>query len=267
MSDHSTLSGTALVTGASSGIGATYADRLARRGHDLVLVARSADKLEALAARLRDQTGVNVDILSADLGNARDLARVEQRLRDDTAIKILVNNAGIVGDGPLAGADADRLEAMIRVNVIATTRLAAAIFPRLLATGDGAIINIASVTALMSGAFEPGYGATKAYLLNFTEALNAEASGSGVRIQAVLPGITRTAIWDGPHARLDLVPAEMVMEAGEMVDAALAGLDQGEQVTIPSLPDAGDWENYVAAREALAPNLSHRSAAARYRPR
>ncbi|OHT18538.1 SDR family NAD(P)-dependent oxidoreductase [Edaphosphingomonas haloaromaticamans] len=258
------INGTALVTGASSGIGATYAERLARRGHDLVLVARSADKLQALAARLRAETGRQVDVLSADLGKADDLARVEQRLRDDKAITILVNNAGIVGDGPLATADPDKLEAMIRLNVVSTTRLAAAIFPRLLAAGSGAIINIASVTALMSGAFEPGYGATKAYLLNFTEALQAEAGDSGVRIQAVLPGITRTAIWDSLDGKLDLVPAEMVMEVDEMVDAAIAGFDQGEAVTIPSLPDAGDWETYVAARAALAPNLSHAHAAPRY---
>ncbi|SNS66112.1 hypothetical protein SAMN06295912_111108 [Sphingomonas laterariae] len=261
-----TIAGTALITGASSGIGATYAERLARRGHDLILVARSAAKLDELARHLRAETGVTVETLPADLGDAGDLRRVEQRLRDDAAINMLVNNAGIVGDGPLATADPDKLEAMIGLNVTATTRLATAIFPRLLAAGDGAIINIASVTALMSGAFEPGYGATKAYLLNFTEALQAEAGSSGVRIQAVLPGITRTAIWDGPHAKLDLVPPEMVMDVGDMVDAALAGFDQGEKVTIPSLPDADDWETYVAAREALAPNLSHAQAARRYRP-
>ncbi|WP_380874459.1 dehydrogenase [Sphingomonas sp. DBB INV C78] len=258
------VTGTALITGASSGIGATYADRLARRGHDLVLVARSAGKLEALADRLRKETGVKVETLPADLGKADDLRKVEQRLRGDAGITILVNNAGIVGDGPLASADPDKLEAMIQVNVIATTRLASAIFPRLLAADAGAIINISSVTALMSGAFEPGYGATKAYLLNFTEALKAEAGSSKVRIQAVLPGITRTAIWEGPHAKLDLVPAEMVMDVNEMVDASLAGFDQGEVVTIPSLPDAGDWDDYVAAREALAPNLSHAKAATRY---
>nr|WP_047168324.1 SDR family oxidoreductase [Sphingomonas sp. Y57] len=253
----------ALITGASSGIGEAYADRLARRGRDLILVARNAARLETLAARLRAEAGVSVEILPADLGRADDLARVEAMLRDDETIDMLVNNAGVAGEGPFADADPAFLTGLINLNVLAVTRLAAAIAPRLVANGAGAIINLASVTALMPDGFTAVYPATKAFVLALTEALQVELGAKGVRVQAVLPGITRTAIWD--QEQLSQIPAEMVMEVGEMVDAALAGLDQGEGVTIPALPDARDFDAYLAARAALRPNLSHRHAADRYR--
>jgi short-subunit dehydrogenase len=252
-----------LITGASSGIGEVYAERLARRGRNLVLVARSAAKLEALAARLRTETGVSVETLPADLADAADLARVEAKLRDDGSIDTLVNNAGIAGDGPIVGADPAYLTGMINLNIIAVTRLTAAIAPRLAANGTGTIVNVTSVTALFPDGFTPVYPATKAFVLAFTEALQAELGPKGVRVQAVLPGVTRTAIWE--EEQLAHIPAEMVMDAGEMVDAALAGLDQGEQVTIPSLPDHADFEAFIAARAALRPNLSRDRAAARYR--
>lgn len=256
------MSNKALITGASSGIGEVYADRLARRGHDLVLVARSAGKLEALAARLRTETGVSVEILPADLGKAEDLARVEARLREDTAIDMLVNNAGVAGEGPFVDADPAFLTGLINLNVIAVTRLAAAIAPRLAAKGGGTIINLTSVTALMPEAFTAVYPATKAFVLAFTEALQVELGTKGVRVQAVLPGITRTAIWQ--EEQIKAIPAEMVMDVNEMVDAALAGLDQGEKITLPSLPDNADLDAYLEARLALRPNLSHQHAAARY---
>ena len=253
---------TFLVTGASNGIGAVYADRLARRGHDLVLVARSADKLQALAERLRQETGVAVEVLAADLGKPGDLARVEKRLREDTAITGLVNNAGIAGEGPILTADPAHIDSMIALNVSAVTRLAAAIAPRLAARGAGTIVNITSVTALMPEAFTAVYPATKAFVLAFSEALQAELGPKGVHVQAVLPGITRTAIWE--EERLAQIPAEMVMSVDDMVDAALAGLDLGERITIPSLPDTADFERFIAARGALRPNLSLRKPASRY---
>lgn len=253
---------TFLVTGASNGIGAVYADRLARRGHDLVLVARSADKLQALAERLRQETGVAVEVLAADLGKPGDLARVEKRLREDAAITGLVNNAGIAGEGPILTADPAHIDSMIALNVSAVTRLAAAIAPRLAARGAGTIVNITSVTALMPEAFTAVYPATKAFVLAFSEALQAELGPKGVHVQAVLPGITRTAIWE--EERLAQIPAEMVMSVDDMVDAALAGLDLGERITIPSLPDNADFERFLAARGALRPNLSLRKPASRY---
>jgi len=255
--------GSALVTGASAGIGATYADRLARRGHDLVLVARDAARLEALAARLRADTGVAVDVVPADLGKPADLARVEQRLREDKAIRMLVNNAGTTGDGALATADVDRIDAMLQLNIVALTRLAVAGLPRFLASGGGTIINLSSVTALMPEAFDKAYGASKAYVLNLSLGLHAEVGGQGIRVQAVLPGITRTDIWkDGV---VDTFPGDMVMEVGDLVDAALRGLDLGEVVTVPPLESMADFEAMTRLRQGLAGKLSQRSPAARYR--
>jgi len=256
------MSTKALITGASSGIGEVYADRLARRGHDLVLVARSAGKLESLATRLRAETGVAVEILPADLGKAEDLARVEAKLRDDDTIDTLVNNAGIAGEGAFIDSDPAYLSGLIDLNIVAVTRLAAAIAPRLAANGKGTIVNMTSVTAPMPNAFTAVYPASKAFVLAFTEALQAELGAKGVRVQAVLPGITRTAIWEAEQ--IAQLPAEMVMEVGEMVDAALAGLDMGEKITIPSLPDNADLDAFISARAALRPNLSRQRAADRY---
>lgn len=254
--------GTFLITGASDGIGAVYADRLARRGHDLILVARRADKLVALAQKLEAETGVTVETLSADLSTPDGLASVEARLRSDEAIIGLVNNAGIAGETSLVDADAAYLTGMINLNILAVTRLTAAIAPRLTALGGGTIINMTSVTALMPDGFTAVYPASKAFVLAFTEALQVELGAKGVRVQAVLPGITRTAIWEAEQ--LANIPAEMVMEVGDMADAAFAGLDLGETITIPSLPDIADLDAYLAARAALRPNLSRARPAARY---
>jgi short-subunit dehydrogenase len=256
--------GTALITGASTGIGAVYADRLAKRGHDLVLVARDKQRLEALAARLRAETGRKIEVLPADLANAANLRVVEERLRSDDAITTLVNNAGVAVTGTLDVADADKLETMIDINIVALTRLAVAITPRLVARKGGTVINIASVLALAPEMFNATYNATKAYVLSFTQSMQHELGQHGVRVQAVLPGATRTEIWERAGADVNALPAEMVMHVDEMVDASLAGFDAGEQVTIPSLPNAGDWDNFVKARQALGPNLSHNHAAARF---
>lgn len=253
---------TYLVTGASDGIGALYADRLARRGHDLILVARRKDKLAELAARLEVETGVSVEVIGADLARAEDLLHVEQRLREDAAIVGLVNNAGIANEGSIFEADADYLSGMIDLNIRAVTRLSAAIAPRLAERGEGTIVNVTSVTALMPDGFTAVYPATKAYVLAFSEALATELGPKGVQVQAVLPGITRTAIWT--EEAMAHLPAHMVMEADDMVDAALAGLDMGETVTIPALPDMAQYEAYITARKALRPNLSLAKPAARY---
>jgi len=255
----------ALITGASSGIGATYADRLAKRGYDLLLVARDQSRLEALATRLRDETGVKVEVMKADLTNRADLLKVEQRLRTDASITLLLNNAGVGFSGTLAEADLDGLDRMVELNVVALTRLASAAAAVFGGAGRGAIVNLGSVVALLPERFNAAYAATKAYVLSLTQSLNAEISPLGVQVQAVLPGATRTEIWERSGLDVSTFPAEMVMEVGEMVDAALAGFDQGELVTIPSLSNAADWEAVVAARGALGPNLSLSKAAARYK--
>lgn len=257
--------GTALVTGASSGIGAVYAERLAARGFDLLLVARDQERLESAAIKLRDAHGVQVEVLNSDLTKKDDVIKLEQRLRSDSSITLLVNNAGVASNGLLANADPDELEKLIQLNVTTLTRLASAAAAAFTSAGRGTIINIASVVALFPERFNATYSASKAYVLSLSQTLNAELEGTGVKVQAVLPGVTRTEIWERSGLDATNIPAEMVMEAGEMVDAALSGLDQGELVTIPSLPDAGEWQAFVAARHVMAPNLSHSSAASRYK--
>jgi short-subunit dehydrogenase len=257
-------SGAALITGASSGIGAVYADRLARRGHDLILVARDQSRLEDLAARLRAETGVKVEVVAADLTLKADQKRVAAKLADP-AVSVLVNNAGVAGLGDFVGGDIDHIETMIELNIVAVTRLASAAASAFAAAGRGTIINIGSVTSLIPEQFTNPYSATKAYVLNFTQSLNQELKDKGVRVQAVLPGATRTEIWERAGRDISTIPAEMLMGVDDLVDAALAGLDQGELVTLPSVPDAQDWADFTAARLKLAPNLSRSQSAARYR--
>jgi short-subunit dehydrogenase len=257
--------GTALITGASTGIGAVYADRLARRGYDLILVARNGDKLKELAASLSSETGRNVDVLAADLTIKADLRKVEERLRSDKAITTLVNNAGFGGTTSLVDSKIDELENMIELNVTALTRLSYAALPGFLAGGKGAIINISSIAALAPEMLNGVYSGTKAYVLNLTQSLHKEVGGKGVQVQAVLPGATASEFWGragiGGHQNL---PSQIVMSPEELVDASLAGFDSGELVTIPSLPEVADWEKFNTARVALGPNLSHKHAAERY---
>lgn len=257
-------SGTALITGASAGIGAVYADRLARRGCDLILVARDGVRLAAVAERVKAATGRQVEILQADLCRRNDLMRVEERLSTAAGIRVLVNNAGMAMADPFLDNDADRLQTMIELNVTAPLRLARAAARSFVDHGGGTIINVASVLALAPERFNGTYGGTKAFLLNLSQSLDRELRDKGVRVQAVLPGATRTEIWGKAGVDVSSFPAEVLMEVDEMVDAALSGLDQGETVTIPSLPDADDWRRYEEARLALGPNLSRQQAALRY---
>lgn len=257
--------GVALVTGASTGIGAVYADRLARRGYDLVLVARDAARLDDLARRLTSETGRKVEVLAADLTAPADLARVSQRLADDPALTLLVNNAGMSLRGGLLDNGPEDFQRIIALNVTAPTLLAAAAGKAFVARGAGTIVNIASVLALAPEAYDGVYSGTKGYILNLTLSLADTLAKSGVAIQAVLPGATRTEIWERSGTDVNAFPAEMLMEAGDLVDAALVGLDRGEVVTIPPLADAGQWEAYDAARRAMGPNLSRRDVAPRYR--
>lgn len=263
MSDTKTL-GTALVTGASSGIGAIYADRLAARGHDLILVARNQDRLDAAADELRRRHGRDVRVIVADLTDSAQLGEVETVLRNDSSITTLVNNAGFGAAGPLLGSDVERMAEMIAINVTAPTRLTYALAPRLVARGGGTIINIASIVAIAPELLNGVYGGTKAFVLAFSQSLRKELSDKGVRVQAVLPGATATEFWDIAGNPVSNLPPSWVMSAADMVDASLAGLDAGEFVTIPSLPDAADWESYEAARQALMPNLSAAKPASRY---
>ena len=255
--------GTALITGASTGIGAVYADRLAKRGYDLILVARSPERLSEAAVRLA-LTGRKIETIAADLTKKEDVERVANRLRTDATITALVNNAGLGSAGKLLDSNIDDLESMIYLNVTAVTRLALAALPGFIARGNGLLINIASVVALAPNLLNGTYSGTKAYVVNFTEALKNEVEGTGVTVQAVLPGATATPFWEKSGRPVEDLPAEIVMTAEDMVDASLAGLDQNELITIPALPDVADWKKYEAARNALGPNLSRQKPAARY---
>ena len=252
-----------LITGASTGIGAVYADRFARRGHNLVLVARDQARLDKLAARLRSETGVSVDVLRADLTEAADVERVATRLRSDDGIGILVNNAGAAGEGGFTSPSPKDAERLIKLNVTAVTLLAAAVVPRFLERGAGAIINIASIVGLAPEIPFGVYGATKSYVLAFSQNMQSELGPRGVYVQAVLPAATRTEIWE--RSGRDVNKLAAVMDVKELVDAALVGFDRRETVTIPSLPDAQQWTAFEAARKAMLPNLSNEHAADRYR--
>ena len=256
--------GLAVITGASSGIGAVYADRLARRGYDLLLVARNQDRMAKLANKLTGETGSKVEILAADLSDSNDVAKLERILREDSTITLLVNNAGMGATAPLLQADVTAMSRMIALNVEALTRLTYAAVPAFVRRGTGTIINIASIVAIAPEKLNGVYGGTKAFVLAFSQSLKHELDGTGVNVQVVLPGATATNFWAASGKPVEQLPQEIVMSADDMVDAALAGLDQGEFVTIPALPDAGQWQLFEAARQDLMPNLSHSEPAARY---
>ncbi len=255
--------GYALITGASAGIGAVYADRLARRGYHLILVARSEERLRAVADAIATQTGRRVETIQADLNDKADIARIETVLRTDSRIAMLVNNAGAGATAPLLKSDVDKMSDMIALNVNALMRLTYAAVPSFVQRGGGTIINIASIVAVGPEILNGVYGGTKAFVLAFSQSLKHELADKGIRIQVVLPGATATDFWGAAGTPVEYLPKEIVMPSGAMVDAALSGFDQGEFVTIPSLPDQSDWNAYEAARQKLMPNLSRAEPAPR----
>ena len=257
--------GTALITGASSGIGAVYADRLARQGYDLILVARSRGRLNALANHLSDQTGRSVEVVAADLTNKADSLRVEQILRNDASITLLVNNAGVGGVMPLLASPVDDMDAMINLNVTALMRLAYAAVPGFVARGTGTLVNIASIVAIAPEILNGVYGGTKAFVLALSQSMQHELADKGVRVQAVLPGATATDFWSEAGNPVENLPQEIVMSAEDMVDAALVGLAAGETVTIPGLHDGSQWDRHEAQRKTLSGLFGNRVAAPRYR--
>ena len=241
----------AVITGASSGIGAIYADRLARRGYDLLLVARRGDRLQTLATKLEQAYGIRAETQVADLEKDADLTALETILAANPAIRVLVNNAGIARLGQVAETPPKDALSQIALNITALTRLAQAVLPAFKARNDGVIINIASALSLHALPISAVYSGTKGFVLNFSRGLQQELANTGVWVQAVLPAATATDLWDISGVPLAALPSDTVMSAEHLVDAALAGLDQGEQVTLPSLADTGLWEAYDAARMAL----------------
>ena len=255
--------GVALVTGASTGIGAIYADRLAKRGFDLILVARNKDRLDLIAKRLRLETGRQVTALQADLNDKAGLAKVEAVLHGDPNITMLVNNAGVGSVASILQANVDKMEAMIDLNITALTRLTYAAAPAFVARGAGTIINISSVVGIAVEALNGVYSASKSYVLSFGHSLQKDLAEKGVRVQTVLPGATATEFWDiagyAPQKS-----SEITMRAEDLVDAALAGLDAGEAVTIPGLHEGEAWTRWEQERRDLAPKFRNPKPAQRY---
>lgn len=241
----------AAITGASSGIGSVYADRLAQRGYDLLLVARRGDRLQNLAAKLEQAYGIKVETLVADLEKEADLVAIEAILASNPAIQMLVNNAGIARLSPVAETPMKESLAQIALNITALTRLTHAVLPAFKARNEGVIINIASALALHSLPVSSVYSGSKGFVLNFSRGLQQELANTGIKIQVVLPAATATDLWDLSGVPLDALAPESVMSVEHLVDAALAGFDQGESVTLPSLADTGLWERYDTARSDL----------------
>lgn len=256
---------TAIVTGASSGIGKVYADRLAARGNDLVLVARREERLTTLASELQDRFPIRADVLVADLSSEDGVSAVIDRIRSDTSVSLLVNNAGFSSLKALAQTPNEVINSMIALNITALTALSKASLVEFTKRGTGTLINIGSGAGFAPYPRIPVYGATKAYVYLFTRNLQSEVEGTRVRVQLVLPGAVESEGWDvAGGAELEPLPKSIVMTAEDCVDAALTGLDRGEFVTSPSLHDESLLRDYEAGAGGLLRAMFDATPAARY---
>jgi len=239
---------TALITGASSGIGRAYAQRLAARGYNLVVVARRADRLAELAAGLNT---VGVTSLPADLATEGGIAAVEATIAGTPDLTMLVNAAGVGALKPLVDADVDEVTRLVALNVLALTRLSRAALLAFRTRGGGQLVNIGSLGAFRAPPGGAAYGASKAYVLHLSRALQRETAGSGVQVQVVLPGPVRTEFFEAAGRDAAMFPDESFVTADELAAAALSGLDRGELVCIPTLPDVSAWETVAALQDEL----------------
>lgn len=262
----SDIKGTAVVTGASTGLGAVYADRLARRGYDLLLVARDKARLDALAAQVAASTGRKADVLATDLTDSTQLARVEERLRTDESITLLVNNAGGSLFAPLTGADPDALEQLVALNVTSLTRLTVAALDGFARRHSGTIVNLSSALALNVLPVSAAYSGTKSYVLAFTQALLQEVARGRYPRPGRVPGRGAHRVLGRLRHRGDRVPGRVGYDRRGRRRRGLGRTGRGrEAMTFLSLPDNADWEAFDAARQALIPNLSRSAPADRYR--
>jgi short-subunit dehydrogenase len=256
--------GVAVVTGASSGIGKIYADRLAKRGYDLLLVARRKDRLEMLSQELQQKYGIQAEILVADLGDEADLKRVGDAIAANEKITMLVNNAGTSALKPSIDLPVEIVDNQMDVNAKSVTHLSLAILPNFVKRNSGTLINIGSVLSFFATPISTSYSATKAHVMLFTIGLRDELANTRVRVQLVLPASTDTEIWDVAGIGVQNLAPGTVMTADNCVDAALAGLDAGETVTLPSVEDTNLWANFDKARLALARATQTGKPASRY---
>lgn len=251
MNTHLSGKGTAVITGASAGIGKVYANRLAEQGFDLLLIARRADSLSELAQSLSAQFGIRATFLAEDLTTRSGIEAVVAAVTGDATITMLVNNAGA---GTLSGftdADFSKLETMNTLNVDALVRLSYAVLPLFRQRNKGTLVNISSVLALHTLPISTVYSGTKGYVLSFTRGLQQELTGTDVKVQLVMPAATHTGFWEIAGLPVSNLEKSVVMTADNLVDAALAGLARGESITLPSVEDVKLWEAYDEAREKL----------------
>ncbi|KMH51277.1 short-chain dehydrogenase/reductase [Klebsiella quasipneumoniae] len=256
---------TAFITGASSGIGAIYAERLAARGYDLILAARREDRLQALAGQLQARYAIRASIVKADLSEEQGIEAVEQRLQHDPAIDLFINNAGTAKMAGFLASTPREHQAIHTLNTTALLRLSYAALAAFAPRGRGTLINIASILALHTLPGSAVYSASKAWVLSFTRGLQDEFADSGVRIQAVLPAATATDLWPTSGVALDALPTGTVMTTEDLVDAALRGLEMGEKVTLPPVHDLGLWEAFEQTLLALFTSARTGQPAPRYR--
>jgi len=228
----------ALITGASSGIGAAFARQLASLGYNLILVARRRERLAALAAELQSQYPINAEVLVADLTNPADIERIERRFTEIEGLDLLINNAGFGAPGQFVEADLATQLNMIHLHIIASVRLCRAALPGMIARDRGAIINVSSIAGLVPIPGSATYSATKAYLNVFSEALQAELTGTGVKVQSLCPGFTHTGFHDTPEHKgfhRSRIPEAMWMSAEDVVTGSLSALDRRQVIFVPGL--------------------------------
>ncbi len=227
----------ALVTGATSGIGRAFARRLARAGHDLIVVARTRHRLEELAEDLRRESDVHVEVITADLSTVEGCRSVEDRLTATPFVELLVNNAGIMLREPFPYTDDADEERLLAVNVRAVLRLTHAVLPAMIERGSGRIVNVSSFSAHGPGALATTYPASKSWVLAFSEAVgrSARVRRAGVRIMALLPGFTPTELHERSGIDLTSLPRWMWLDTDRVVDAALRDLERGRNVSVPSV--------------------------------
>ena len=227
----------ALITGASSGIGATFAHRLAAQGYDLILVARREERLIQLAAELQQQFNVRVETIVADLSSAADIERLERRIAQLPAIALLVNNAGFGVPGKFAETRLNKTMSMVDVHIVASTRLSYAALPAMIVRGTGGIINVASIGGFIPRPQDAVYCATKAYLIAFSEALQGELAGTGVQVQALCPGFVPTEFLDSTEykqlAIQTKIPKWLWTPVEQTVDESLRTLKHAKVICIP----------------------------------
>ncbi len=248
---------TALVTGGSSGIGAAFAERLAAGGYDVILVARRADRLEALCGRLRAQHGIRADFMAIDLADGASLRALEKRIGDEPQLERLVNNAGFGAYKPFVELGADEAEELVRVQVTAVTRLTRAALPGMIARGRGAVINVSSRLAWSATLTLPHlpkravYAASKAYINTFSQIVAHELAGTGVQVQALCPGIVRTEFHERQGMDPSRFPAAAVMSPEDVVTGSLAGLEAGEVICVPALHEASALADFQQAERRM----------------